>query len=300
MKIVISGATGFIGKAFSEALLKQGHSLTVLTRSPKQTQNPKLSFVVWNPDDEKTIVKEIDGTDAVVNLAGEPIIGKRWSANQKEKLLTSRVNATKIITHSIEKAKIKPKVFVNASAIGYYGSRGNEELTENSHSGEDFLAKVCKAWEAHAVRAKDFGVRVVCLRIGVVLGKNGGALEKMLPPFKLFAGGWLGNGNQWMSWIHIEDLVRLISFCIENPKAEGPVNGVSPAPVTNKAFSMVLAQTLKRPCFMPVPEVALKLLLGEASIILLGSARVLPRKARELSFTFYHPDIRNALAAILR
>jgi len=302
MRIVIAGATGFVGRSLVNALMTQGHELIVLSRrtaKPGQIHG-KVRYVIWNPETEGLLIREIDGADAVINLAGEPVIGKRWNKSQKEKILTSRVNATKTIVHSIEKSTRKPRVLVNASAIGIYGSRGNEELSEEAIAGNDFLSNACKAWEAHAIRAQDFGVRVVRLRIGVVLGRDGGALQKMLPPFKFFAGGWLGSGNQWMSWIHLSDLIKLIEFSLTNERVSGVLNAVSPQPVTNKAFSMVLAQILKRPCFLPAPEIALKILLGEMSVILLGSARVIPKKTKASGFQFQYSDIRSALESILK
>ena len=300
MKILMTGATGFIGKSLTESLLKKGHELTVLTRSSaKVTSRPKVRPVTWNPEDERAIVAEVDGMDGVVNLAGEPVVGKLWTRKQKAKILTSRVNATQIIVRSIQKASQKPRVLINASAIGYYGPHRNEELTEDSPAGGDFLASLSKAWEAHAIRAEDFGVRVVRLRIGIVLEQTGGALAKMLPPFRMFLGGWLGDGNQWMSWIHLEDLIGLIEFSLAHEDAQGAINAVSPQPVTSKVFSMVLAQVIKRPCFAPVPSVVLKVLMGEAAGILLSGQRVIPRKALALGFTFRYPEIRRALEVIL-
>lgn len=298
MNILITGATGLIGRPLVDVLLRQKHTLTILSRSPRDSK-PGVRYVVWNPADETGIVPEVDGVDAVINLAGEPIAAKRWTRKQKGKIVTSRANATQIIAHSIQSARKKPSVLINASAVGFYGAHGNESVTEESGAGNDFLADVCKAWEAHALRVLDFGVRVVRLRIGVVLAKEGGALKMMLPPFQLGLGGWLGKGNQWLPWVHLEDVVRLISFCLENSKAEGAVNATASQPVTNKAFSMVLAQVLHRPCFAPVPAFALKLLLGEMSGLLLTGARVLPKKAAELGFTFKFPDLRNALEDLL-
>jgi uncharacterized protein (TIGR01777 family) len=299
MNIIVTGGTGFVGSALLCALTKRGDRVVILTRNPKKSSiDSNIAYVVWNPQEEQSVVKEIDGAHAIINLAGEPLIGKRWSAGQKVKILASRVSATQIIAHSIKQAVVKPKVLINASAIGYYGSRENESLTEESSAGTDFLTDVCKAWEAHAVRVEDFNVRVVRLRIGIVLDKKGGALKLMLPPFRLGAGGWLGNGNQWMSWISREDLVRLIVFCLDNAAAKGALNAVSPQPVNNKAFSLVLAQVLKRPCFAPVPEFMLKLLLGEMSQVLLGSQRVVPKKAMELGFSYHHAEIRHALESI--
>ncbi|MBI4358079.1 MAG: TIGR01777 family protein [Candidatus Omnitrophica bacterium] len=302
MKVVVTGATGFIGRALIEALIKQGEDVIVLSRSSarKFEPNPKIRQVVWNPENPTGVVTEVDGADAVINLAGEPIVGKRWNKGQKRKITESRINSTQIVANSIKNALHKPRVLVNASAVGYYGSHGNESLTEESAPGADFLAQLCKAWEAHAVRVEDFNVRVVRLRIGIVLDRGGGALKFMLPPFKMFMGGWLGGGNQWMSWIAREDLIRLILFCLDHEQARGAVNAVSPQAVTNKAFSLVLAQVLKRPCFMPVPGFALKFLLGEVSQMLLTGQRVIPKKAQELGFSFRHSEIRNALEAVLR
>ena len=302
MKVVMTGATGFIGTSLAEALLKRGDELIILTRSPqfKAPNQPKLRYVAWNPRDETSIITEIDGSDAVINLAGEPIVGKRWTPKQKEKILESRVHATQIVANSIKRTARRPKVLINASAIGYYGSHGSESLAEDARPGSGFLADVCKAWEAHAIRVEDFDVRVVWLRIGVVLGQGGGALKMMVPPFKMGFGGWLGSGNQWMSWIHLDDLLRLIVFCLENQSARGAINAVAPQPVTNKVFSLVLAQVLRRPCFLPVPAFALRVLLGEMSEMLLTGQRVIPKKAQDFGFSFRYAEIRHALEAILR
>ena len=302
MRIVVTGATGFIGRQLVQLLQSRGDDLILLTRKAPSLSpaSLKLRYVVWNPEDERSLIREVDGVDAVVNVAGEPIVGKRWSESQKAKILKSRVNAAQIIARSVKEASSKPKVLINASAIGFYGSRESEILTEDSRAGSDYLAEVCKAWEAHAVRVEDFDVRVVRLRIGIVLAKHGGALRMMLPPFRIGIGGWLGSGNQWMSWIHIKDIVRLILFCLDHESAKGAINAVSPQSVTNKAFSLVLAQVLKRPCLLPVPEFALKLLLGEAAALLLASQRVMPKKAEELGFSFQFPDLRRALEEIVK
>ncbi|MBI1978268.1 MAG: TIGR01777 family protein [Candidatus Omnitrophica bacterium] len=299
MKIALTGATGFIGKALLEALQKRGEELVVLTRSlGSKSSNLNTRYVLWRPDDSTSIVNEIDGCEAVIHLAGESI-RKRWSAKQKLKILESRVHGAQVIVNSIKRAAFKPKALISASAVGSYGPRGNEILAEDAKAGEGFLAETCKVWESHAIRVEDFDVRVVRLRIGLVLDKSGGALKLMLIPFRLGVGGWLGNGNQWMSWITRDDLVRLILFCLDHSEARGVVNAVSPQPVTNKAFSLVLAQVLKRPCLMPVPGFILKLLLGELSELLLTGQRVIPKKAEQLGFSFHHPEIRRALESIL-
>lgn len=300
MKILITGATGFIGQALVHTLLKHDHRLIVVSRSSRQSESHegRVRHIIWNPQDEKTVLREMDGTDAVINLAGEPI-AQRWTEKRKQKILKSRVQATRIIHQSIKEATVKPQVLINASAVGYYGVRGNEALGEEAVPGSGFLAEVCKSWEAHAIRVEDFNVRVARLRFGIVLGPNGGALKLMLPPFKMGLGGWLGSGNQWLSWIHRDDLIQLILFCLDHELIKGAVNAVSPLPVTNKVFSLVLAQVLKRPCLLPVPAFALKLLLGEMSEMLLTGQRVIPRKAQEAGFAYQYADIRRALEEIL-
>jgi uncharacterized protein len=303
MKIVISGATGFVGTPLSEQLIRNGHELTILTREVRRTasRSARVRHVTWNPENEGSIVKEVDGSDTVINLAGEPIAAKRWTRAQKEKILTSRVNATHVLARSVKQAKDKPRIFINASAVGFYGPRANETLDETAHAGEGFLASTCKAWEAHAIRVADFGVREVRLRFGVVLEMNGGAMQKLLPPFKMFVGGWLGSGNQWMSWIHRDDVVRAIDFCLTDDDVKGAVNVTAPQPVTNKAFSIVLAQVLQRPCLLPAPSIAMRLMLGEmAQELLLTGQRVTPKKLIDAGFSFRFPEIRGTLESILQ
>jgi uncharacterized protein len=303
MKIVVTGATGFIGRQLSELLIRGGHELILLTRMLRHTasRSKQVQYVIWNPADETSVVNEVDGADAVINLAGESIAAKRWSKKQKERLLTSRVNATQIVAKSIQRASQKPKILLSASAVGFYGPRGNESIYEDGKTGHGFLAQTCQAWEAHAIRVEDFGSRVVRLRIGVVLGRGGGALEKILPPFRMFAGGTLGNGHQWMSWVHLNDIVRAIEFCLTHQEVRGAINLTAPAPVTNKAFSIVLAQLLKRSCFALVPPIALKLLMGEmADELLLQGQRVIPKKLLDAGFVFHYPELRGALEHILR
>jgi uncharacterized protein len=297
MKILLAGGTGFIGSMLTQALLGAGHELIVLTRNPAtKREQDRIRYVGWNPEDEGSVVHEAADVSAVINLAGETII-KRWSKRQKDKILLSRTNATQILARSIQRASKPPAVLINASAIGFYGASDSLVFTEDHPAGEGFLSNVCKAWEAHAIRAEDFGVRVVRLRLGVVLGRGGGALEKMLPPFRLFLGGWLGSGNQWMSWIHIQDVVGLILFALERDQAAGPLNATAPEPVTNKVFSMVLAQTLKRPCLAPVPGFVLRGLAGEMGVeVLLKGQRVVPKKSQDLGYSFQFTGIRAALA----
>jgi uncharacterized protein len=302
MKIVIAGATGFVGTPLSALLIQEGHELTILTRKIQKTasRSKRVRHIEWNPEDESSVVREVDGTDAIINLAGESVVKKRWTKHQKKIIVTSRCNATQILVRSIRDAKSKPKVLLNASAVGFYGPRSGISLDESATPGKGFLANTCKAWEAHAVRAKDFGVRVVRLRIGAVFGKSGGALEKIVPPFRMFVGGALGSGNQWVSWIHLQDVVHIIHFCLTHESISGVVNVTAPQPVTNKVFSLVLAQVLKRPCLVPVPSIALKLLVGEmADELLVVGQRAIPKKMTEAGYVFQYPEIRGALQHIL-
>jgi hypothetical protein len=236
----------------------------------------------------------IDGAGGVLNLAGESI-ARRWTQAAKETILSSRLAATEKLLGAIEMAILKPSVLVNASAVGIYGPRGDEVLSEDAPPGRDFLAATCLAWEEAARKAEALGLRVVLIRTGVVLGREGGALARMLPPFKAFLGGPIGGGAQWMSWIHLEDLATLYVFALENPAATGPLNGTAPNPVTMKEFAAALGQALHRPSFLPVPALAVRLLLGEMATVVLDGQRVVPKKAEALGFPFRFPRIDAAL-----
>ncbi len=300
MKLVIAGGTGFIGSALCRTLAEQGHSLVLLTRSTSPgIAPPSTTSVVWNSESTGEWERAIDGADGVINLAGEPIAGKRWTEAQKKKLRASRLDATRALVTAIGKIKEKPKFLLNASAVGYYGPHGDEVVAEESGPGGDFLAGLCKNWEAEAKRAEDHGLRVVRLRTGIVLGKNGGALAKMIPPFKLFIGGPLGSGNQWMPWIHLEDEIGLIRFLIENQSAHGAVNATAPNPVTMREFCRTLGSVLHRPSWAPVPAFALRLLLGEMADVLLSGQRAVPAAAERLGYRFRHPTLPEALKNIL-
>jgi len=300
MKFVIAGGTGLIGSALCSALLEKGHSLTVLTRSPV-TSMPASNkkWRTWNPPSPGPWEEAVDGADAVVNLAGEPIAAKRWSETQKKKIRSSRIDTTRALVAAIAKASKKPGLLLNASATGYYGPRGDEVLTEESPPGNDFLARVCVEWEGEAKKAEDHGVRVIRLRTGIVLARGGGALAKMAPPFKFFAGGPLGSGKQWLSWIHIEDEVGLIVFLLEHPEARGPINSVAPNPVTMKVFCQTLGQVMRRPCWAPVPAFVLRLALGEMAEMLLTGQRVAPAAAQRLDYKFRYPALHEALNACM-
>lgn len=297
MKILITGGTGFVGKALVKKLLAQGHELTLLTRGATfaDGDNRHVRVVPWNPDHVDVFIPEVNGQDVVINLAGSPILEKRWTEEEKKKIGMSRVQATRKIVHSIEKSKIRPRVLINASAIGYYGSCGDREISEEAAHGFDFLSQVAHAWEREAHHAENFGVRVVRLRFGIVLEKSGGVLAKLIPVFRNFFGASFGNGRQWMSWIHLDDLISFIEFCIHNENISGPINAVSPNPVTNRDFSKSLAKALRRPCWFSVPEIVLKTVLGEMSSVFLSSCRASQQKIESLGFSFRHPDLESAL-----
>lgn len=298
MRLVIAGGTGFIGSALSARLSELGHSLTLLTRraSPAATAFNK-KMVLWNPGTRGVWETAVAESDGVINLAGEPI-AKRWTTAHREKIASSRIESTRTLVAAIGKAKEKPKFLINASAIGYYGPHGNETLSEEAGAGSDFLSRVCVAWEREAGKAEDYGVRVVRLRTGIVLGRGGGALAKMVPPFKLFLGGPLGDGNQPMSWIHLEDEIGLILFLLEHPEARGAINATAPNPATMSEFCKTLGDVLNRPSWAPVPAFALRLVLGEMADMLLTGQRVLPAAVQKLGYAFKYPTLREALLSL--
>ena len=278
MNVAITGASGFLGRALSERLRASGRSVTAISL---RTQAPPESFA---------------GCQAVVHLAGEPV-AQRWTAAARDRILNSRIQGTRSLVAGLRKHP--PAVLVSASAVGYYGSRGDEILTEDSPPSSDFLGQVARGWEQEARAAEQFGVRVVTPRIGVVLGRGGGALAQMLLPFRLGVGGRLGAGNQWMSWIALDDLVSLIEFAITDAALRGPVNAVAPNPVTNAVFTRELAAVLHRPAIFPVPAFALKILFGEMSQILLGGQRAIPQAALRAGFQFRFVELSEALRQII-
>lgn len=298
MKIVVTGASGFIGTRLVRRLIASGHHVVAWSRDPvraAETLPARCSTEHWEPG--STPPSLLRGVDAVVHLAGESVAGGRWTEARKRAIRASRIDGTHGIVAAMEAlpASERPGVLVSASAVGVYGDRGDEVLEEGSAPGRGFLADVCRDWEAEALAAEPLGVRVVLPRIGVVLGREGGALAAMLTPFRLGLGGRLGNGRQWMSWIHVDDLVSLLVFAIEHAELRGPVNAVAPEPVQNQELTRVLGRVLGRPAILPVPAFALQLLAGEMSEILLGSQRVVPKRARELGFSFEHPGLEAAL-----
>jgi uncharacterized protein (TIGR01777 family) len=299
MKLVIAGATGFIGSILMDRLWNQFHDLTLLSRKPPAEVNvTKKQWFAWQPGFGGEWEKAVDGADGIINFAGEPIAGKRWSAAQKEILRSSRTDATKSLVNAIANAKVKPKFLINASAVGYYGPRGEELVTESTGPGHDFLSRLCVEWENEAKEAEALGVRVALLRTGIVLAKGKGALAKIVRPFKIFFGGPLGRGQQWMPWIHIEDEIGLISYLIENAEARGPFNGTAPNPVTMNEFSKTLGDVLNRPSWARVPPSFLALTLGEMSEMLLNGQRAIPEAALKLGYAFKYPELAEGLRAL--
>ncbi len=299
MKLILSGATGFIGSLLIERLRKQSHSLVLLSRQPRrQHSTANQQWLTWEPGLRGEWEQAVDGADGIINLAGEPIAAKRWTAAQKERLSRSRIDTTRALVNAIARATLKPKFLVSASAVGYYGPRGDETLTEGSAPGSDFLSRLCFEWENEARKAEGHGVRLALLRTGIVLGKGKGALAKMVPPFKLFFGGRLGSGKQWMPWIHIDDEIALIQFLIDNAQARGAFNATAPNPVTMSEFSRALGKVLNRPAWAPVPAGVLTLLLGEMAEMLLGGQRALPAAAEQSGFRFKYRNLADALASL--
>jgi uncharacterized protein (TIGR01777 family) len=297
MTIAITGASGFIGRRLMKALASGDHKLRVLSRHAGTNLPPGVQLYVWDAMKGQPPEESLDGVDAVVHLAGEPI-AQRWNDDVKLKIRESRATGTRNLVQALSTASRRPAVLVCGSAIGYYGSRGEEVLTESSAPGTGFVAEVCVAWEKEADLAESLGIRVVKLRTGVVLGANGGALAKMLPPFKAGMGGKLGHGDQWMSWVHVDDLVGIIQHALENPVC-GPVNGTSPNPVTNADFTKALGHSLSRPAVVPMPAFTLKFMFGEMAEVMLASQRVLPKAAESAGYTFRYPKVELALENIV-
>jgi len=296
MKVLITGSSGFVGSHVIAFLTEKGYECIRLVRRAVRSPNE----VFWDPLTGEINLAGIEGLYAVVHLAGEGVATGRWSNNKKERIRLSRVHGTRALTEALARCVQRPRVMFAASAIGYYGDRGDELVTEESTPGRGFLADVCQEWEAASRPAKDAGIRVVLGRIGLVLGREGGALAKMYTPFKLGLGGRLGSGRQYMSWISIDDVVGAIYAAISTAGLAGPVNLVSPQPVTNSEFTRVLGRALRRPTPFPAPAVLLKLLLGEmAEELFLSSTRVKPTRLEQANYTFKHPDLESCLTAQL-
>jgi len=302
MKILVTGSTGLVGTALVRKLAGAGHTVCRLMRPESATRaGTKDGFdVPWNPATGELGGAGV-GADAVVNLSGASIAEGRWSAERKSVLRSSRVDATRALIAALAKMNARPSVLVSASAIGIYGNRGDELLTEESASGSAFLASLARDWEAEALKAEALGIRVVLARFGIILARHGGALAKMILPFKFGVGGKIGSGRQWMSWVTLEDTVEILRFALENSAMRGALNVVAPNAVTNSEFTQELAKAMHRPALFPAPAFALRLALGEmADALLLSSQRVAPRKLQQLGYRFLQPDLGAALAAILQ
>ena len=294
MRILITGASGLIGKALRPSLEPKGYELILASRrEPKDPQH-----VQWNPDTgfAEPDLSRLEGLDAVIHLAGENVSGLRWTEEKKKAIRDSRVFGTRSLIETFDKLKAKPKAFISGSAIGFYGDRGDEVMTESSAPGKTYLSEVCKEWEAESRRAEDLGIRTVLLRTGIVLSKDGGALATMMTPFKLGVGGVVGSGKQWMSWIALDVVVGMISFALENEGVRGAVNVVAPNPVTNEEFTKTLGSVLYRPTFLPLPEFAVHMVFGEmGDALLLDSTRVVPKRLLDNGYKFGFTNLKAAL-----
>lgn len=305
MKIAITGATGFVGSYLVKRLQAEGEQIIILTRNVNHADRvfpksafPNVEIIAYNPHQSGDWQKVISGCDGVVNLAGASIGEGRWTPERKQEIINSRKIGTQKLVEAIANAERKPSVLVNASAIGYYGTSETATYEESSSPGNDFLSEVCVAWEAEAQKVKDLGVRLAILRFGVVLGM-GGAIAKMLPVFKLFAGGTIGTGKQWFSWIEVDDLVNLIVAALKQPEIQGVYNATSPNPVRMSEFCHTLGDVVHRPSWLPVPAFALELLMGDAAMVVLEGQKVLPKRTLESGFTYKYPDLKSALKSFL-
>lgn len=300
MKIFVTGGTGFVGRTLTSALAKQGHEVTVLSRKSKQSNNYGISFIHGNPMTRGAWQDAVRQHEVIINLAGENIIG-RWTRTKKKAIHDSRIFTTANLVEAISRRQGKETRLLNASAAGYYGPHGDEKITEKSPACFDFLALVGRKWEAEAKKAEAFGAKVTRCRFGIILGKNGGALKKMLPLFLAGLGSPLGSGKQWFSWLHIDDLIRIFLFLVDNPSITGAVNCTSPNPVRNSEFSRALSAALHRPHFMPkIPGFIIKIVMGEFGDILLKGQRVIPEKLMNSGFEFSMPDIKEALESLVK
>jgi uncharacterized protein (TIGR01777 family) len=297
LRVAVTGATGLVGSALVPALRAAGHRVDRLSRRLPEAGSTDIQ---WDPARGRLDPRALEGVDAVVHLAGESIAALRWTGSVKERIRRSRVDGTRLLAETLGRLTRRPQVLVSASAVGYYGDRGEAPLTEESPAGSGFLAEVCREWEAAADPARAAGIRVVHPRLGVVLAGQGGALPRMALPFRLGVGGVIGRGRQYWSWIEAGDLVRAVELCLALDTLAGPVNAVAPTPVSNREFTRVLGRVLGRPTLVPLPALAVRLLLGEmGQALLLDSARVLPRRLERAGFRFRHPDLEGALRAAL-
>lgn len=299
MKIAVTGGTGFVGRALTKVFVQNGHEVYILTRKKNANENKKqLTYVQWLNDGDRPWEK-LEGVDVFINLAGESINSGRWSENRKKRILESRISATNEVLKIVSRLKKKPDVFIQASAVGFYGISDSETFTEDSsEAGDDFLARTVQQWEAAASKVEDLNIRTVYCRFGIILDNLDGALPRIALPYKAFAGGTVGTGNQWVSWIHLKDVVNGILFAVSNKQLKGPVNFTAPNPVKMKEFGRTLGKVLHRPHWMPAPRFALKIALGKMSILVLEGQKVLPQKLLANGYSFLYEDLKNALEDI--
>jgi len=300
MKILITGGTGFVGAQLTSWLLRKGHEVTVLSRFPKESKGeiPSVSYLQSDPTEKGNWQSVINDHDVIINLAGASIF-RRWTEETKRAIRESRILTTRNIVEGINPNRAKSMTLFSTSAVGYYGFHGDEELTEDSSPGDDFLARMAVEWEEEALKAREKGSRVVITRFGIVLGKGGGALSQMIPLFRKFVGGPIGSGLQWFSWVHMEDLTEAFIFLLARPQISGPVNLCSPNPVRNRDLAKALGEVLKRPSFIPAPGFMIRLVLAEFGSVILEGQRVIPRRLLESGFVFRYPDIGKALENII-
>ena len=302
MRVIVTGSTGMIGRALVRSLLSEGHQVTQLVRGAAQEFSaPGTAAVRWDPSEGFIQREALEGHDGAVHLAGEPVGEGKWTDEKKRRIRESREKGTRLLAETLASLERKPRVLVSASAVGCYGDRGDELLTEESAPGNDFLSQVCREWEAATLPAAEAGVRVVNIRIGIVLSGEGGALKKMLTPFKLGAGGRLGSGRQYMSWIALDDVLGVIKHALADERLRGPVNTVAPAPVRNAEFTKALGRVLGRPTVLPMPAFAVRLAFGEmGEALLLAGQRVVPKRLEETGYRFAYPDLEGALRHALK
>lgn len=303
MRIVVAGATGFIGRPLCRFLVEEGHQVTALSRAPEKAcahLPPTVAIVGWDGATRGPWERSLEGAGALINLSGEPIAEGRWTAARKQTLRESRIGTTRLLVQTLSRLSSKPRTLINASAIGYYGPRDSTPVTEETPPGSDFLAHLCVDWEQEVMQAEALGLRVVRLRIGMVLGNDGGALPRMLLPFRFFLGGPVLPGHQWVSWIHRQDLIGLVHWTLAHPTFSGPVNAVAPGAVTMREFCRTLGRVLGRPSWLPVPELALRLALGELATLLTTGQRVEPAIALRGGFVFQYASLEPALKGIFR
>ena len=302
MKVAVFGGTGFVGRNLTQALLANGYQVLIVTRNSRRSfTNPgnEVQTLQWQTSLPLSSLGELKDVDAIVNLAGESIGNRRWTNSVKQEILNSRIRITQAIVKAINDGEIKPRVLINASAVGFYGPHADEEITEAEEAGQDFLAQVCREWENAAYKVQDDQTRVVTLRLGVVLGKEG-ALKRMLLPFRFYIGGPLGNGKQWMSWMHIRDLTRMMIFVLEHPELNGPLNATAPEPMTMKSFCDIIGHVLSKPSWLPVPEFVLRLGLGQMAEMLLHGQRVVPKRVTDAGFVFRFPKLAPAIEDVVK